>query len=76
MKTINVGDIVIIWGRGVRGIITCKRDEIVPQTGLWQDSDHYKTRTVYQVAGCETQDQWFEGSEIDVLSARQSDVAP
>ena len=70
MKKINVGDIVIIWGRGVRGIITSKRDEIIPQGGSWQQSVDFTTRTVYQVAGSESRDQWFESRELEVLSER------
>lgn len=70
MKKINVGDIVIIWERGIRGLITSKRDEVVPQTGVWTGARRFKTRTVYQVAGSESHDRWFEGKELEVLSER------
>jgi hypothetical protein len=70
MKKINVGDIVIVWSEGVRGMIVSQRDEIIPQTGIWQESEDYKMRTVYRVAGAAYRDRWFDSSELDVWSAR------
>jgi hypothetical protein len=70
MKKINVGDIVIVWSKGVRGIIVNKRDEVVPHNEMWQAPHSYKTRTVYQIAGTELSGRWFEGRELELLSPR------
>ena len=64
----QIGDIVILWGSGVRKVVVDSRTEIVPRTGDWNDPCDLRARTVYRLAGM--QDRWFSDRDIAILSPR------
>jgi len=61
---VQVGDIVVLWGVGIRRLIVDSRDEIIPASGDWSRCRDLRLRTVYRVAGNEFSNQWFTENQL------------
>ena len=67
MQKLEVGDIVVVWGTGIRRLVIDSRDEI---TSGSMGPEQYRMRTVYKVAGREYNNVWFNESEVGVVNPR------
>ena len=67
---LKVGDIVVLWGVGIRRLVVDSRDEIVPASGDWTFDNNMCLRTVYRVAGNEFTNQWFTENQLSTVIPR------
>lgn len=67
MQKLEIGDIVVVWGTGIRRLVVDSRDEI---TSDGRGLEQYRMKTVYKVAGNEYSNVWFNESEIGVVNPR------
>jgi len=68
---VRIGDIVETRN-GERKLVIETRDEIVPcNGGFGRQSDAFKIRTVYRLAGEKYSNNWFSDEEINLFSKRR-----
>jgi len=63
---LKVGDIVVLWGVGIRRLVVDSRDEIIPVAG----PSPYRLRTVYKLAGGDLSNDWYTENQLSSVIPR------